>query len=67
MTINLLPFNEDIEVMRSYTLLEITLISSYGVTMPNTTPKQIPTHAATMPIPHISKLYEISRQRSNDL
>jgi len=37
------------------------------VPMPNTIPNQIPGHTATMPIPHISKLYEISRQRSNDL
>jgi hypothetical protein len=33
MTINLLPFHEDIEVIRSYTLLEITtLISNYATT-----------------------------------
>jgi len=33
MTINLLPFHEDIEVMRSFTLLEITtLISIYATT-----------------------------------
>jgi hypothetical protein len=67
MTINLLPFNEDIEVMRSYNLLEITLISSYGVTMPNTTPNQIPSQSATLPILHNMKPYEISRQRCNDL
>ena len=34
MTINLLPFYEDIEVMRSYTILEITTsISDYEVTI----------------------------------
>jgi len=33
MTINLIPFHEDIEVMRSFTLLEITtLISTYATT-----------------------------------
>jgi len=90
---------EDIEVMRSYTLLEISLISSYEViierrcadirctggmaplsTIPSTTQSTIqryrikqlharftmPSHTATMPIPHIVKPYEISRQRCND-
>jgi hypothetical protein len=34
MTTNLLPFYEDIEVMRSYTILEITtLISNYELFM----------------------------------
>jgi hypothetical protein len=34
MTINLLPLYEDIEVMRRYTILEITtLISNYAVTI----------------------------------
>jgi len=34
MAINLLPFYEDIEVMRSYTILEITtLISNYEFSM----------------------------------
>jgi len=34
MTINLLPFYEDIAVIRSYTILEITtLISSYEITI----------------------------------
>jgi len=34
MTINLLPCSEDIEVMRSYTILEImTMISNYELSM----------------------------------
>jgi len=37
------------------------------VPMPNTIPNQIPSHTATMPIPHISKPYEISLWQSNDL
>jgi len=113
MTINPLPFYEDIVVIRRYTILEITsLISNYEVsterryacvqrtggmsppstrlttvqstsqgtiqryrikqlharvTMPSTIPDQIPSHTATMPIPHIMKPYEISLWRSNDL
>jgi len=109
MATNPVPFYEDIEVMRSYTILEITtLISNYEVTlerryadirctggiappstipsttqstiprcrikllyarltMPSTIPDQIPSHTATMPIPHIMKPYEISLWRSNDL
>jgi len=113
MTINLLPFHEDIEVIRSYTLLEITYydfkLRSYNraqirryadtrctagglvpastmpsttqstiqryrimhlharIPMPNTIPNQIPSQSARMPMLHIMKPYEISRQRCNDL
>jgi len=37
-----------------------------GVPMPNTIPNQMPSQSATMPILHIMKPYEISRQRCND-
>jgi len=115
MTLDLLAFYEDIEVIRHYTIPEITtLIPDYKVTIertysdirytggmvpPRTIPSTIPSifqrypiqqrcpsynaeydpgldpdsasviqsHIATMPIPHISKPYEISRQRCNDL
>jgi len=109
-------FHEDIEAIRSYTLLEIsyydyklrsynraqicryTMHWRHGSTeydtehysehfseIPNHAPtcpsfnaecdpewdpnsaSVIPSHTAAMPIPHISKPYEISRQRSNDL
>ena len=109
MTINLLPFYEDIDVMRSYTVLEITYfdvkiqscnraqicrytmyrrhgsteydtehysehtseIPNYAATSPSFNAEydleSILSHTGTMPIPHTSKLYEISRKWSNDL
>jgi len=108
MTINLLDLYEDIQAMRSYTILKITTLNSdyegemgrrdaclrcsggmpppstipssiqstvqsyqimhqrAPVTIPNRIPNQILIQSATMPILHLMKPYEISRQRCNN-
>jgi hypothetical protein len=67
-----IPFSRSLTLISSY---EVAIERRYadtrctagGMVPLNTTPNQIPSHTATMPIPHTSKLYEISRKWSNDL